>query len=126
MNPLSAFGRLSYSGHMLGYPIIFGSLYWGIKAFLKSNAEKSKKAEWDAIIAGKPVDRNIFNPFTPIPYHNNEELKYSHDHIHMFGYLNENQLNVHDYPYKLYHDSYDHDGKKTWTYNWISYKGPNY
>ena len=40
------------------------------------------------------VDPDLFNPFTPLPYHNNPELKYAFAHIKMHGYLNENQINV--------------------------------
>ncbi len=68
----------------------------------------------------------MFNPFTPTPFHNNQELKWSQKDINMFGYFNENHINVKDYPYKLYFDAYDHDNKNGYTYNWISVHGPKH
>ena len=38
----------------------------------------------------------MFSPYTPIPYHSNKMTKYTHAHIDLVGYLNENQLNVND------------------------------
>ena len=34
------------------------------------------------------IDPDLYNPFTPIPYHNNPEIKYGLAHIRMHGYLN--------------------------------------
>ena len=36
----------------------------------------------------RKVDPDVFNPFTPIPYHNNPELKYAFANIKMFNYTN--------------------------------------
>ena len=66
----------------------------------------------------KPVDPDYFNPFTPIPFHNNPELKYAHAHIKMRNYINEHHINKDDYPYKNYVNSYDHGNKKTYQWNW--------
>lgn len=38
----------------------------------------------------------MFSPYTPIPYHNNKMTKYTHDHIDLVGFINENQLNVNE------------------------------
>jgi len=74
----------------------------------------------DMMAKAKVVDPDYFNPFTPIPFHNNPELKYVFAEINMRKYLNENQINLKDYPYKNYHDSYDHGNKKAYMYNWTS------
>ena len=29
-------------------------------------------------------------------------------------------MNIQNYPFKLFHNSYDHDNKKTYYYNWVS------
>lgn len=71
----------------------------------------------------KKVDPDLFNPFTPIPYHNNPELKYAFAHINLFGYINENQINTQTYAHKNYHNSYDHDNKNAYLYNWTSLHG---
>ena len=72
----------------------------------------------------KKVDPDIFNPFTPIPYHNNPELKYAFNHIKLFNYANKNHINVRDYPWKDYHNSYDHNNTNEYLYNWVSMHGP--
>lgn len=61
------------------------------------------------------------NPFTPVPYHNNYELKFAHYHINMHNYLNENGLNVEDFPHKNYHNAY---ADTPHLYNWTSVYGP--
>lgn len=73
-----------------------------------------------AMAKAKVVDPDYFNPFTPIPFHNNPELKYVFADINMRKYVNENHINVKDYQWKNYHDSYDHGNKKTYLYNWTS------
>jgi hypothetical protein len=57
----------------------------------------------------KKVDPDLFNPFSPIPYHNNSELKYVFSHVNMHNYVNKNHLNVKDYVWKDYHRSFDHN-----------------
>ena len=68
----------------------------------------------------KAVDPDCFNPFSAIPFHNNPELKYMYADTKMRGYLDANQMNVNDYWFKQYHNSFDHGNKKTYLYNWVS------
>ena len=72
----------------------------------------------------KKVDPDIFNPFSPVPYHNNPELKYVFAHINMHKHINENHINPETYVWKDYHKSYDHDHKNAYMYNWSSMHGP--
>ena len=121
MNPLSSLGRLTYSAHMMVYPLIGFGYVFGYKPWAKRNAEKAEKEAWEIMPEAKPVDRTLFNPFTPIPYHNNRDLKYQLANVeNMHEYLNENHLNTQDYPYKGYLESYDHDNKNAYTYNWTT------
>merc|ERR1711924_43008 len=76
------------------------------------SAADAKQAEWDGMIKAKPVDPDTFNPFTPIPYHNNPELTYVYSHINMRNYVNQNSINVDDYVWKGYHDSFDQNDSK--------------
>ncbi len=121
MNPLSMLGRMQYSAHMAFYPLVVLTYVYGYKPYAANKKIASEKEEWDNLIPAKPVDRDIFNPYTPIPYHNNRQLKYSLDHIDMFGYLNENHINTRDYRWKQYNNLYDHDDKNLHKYNWTSY-----
>ena len=57
------------------------------------------------------VDPDDFNPFSAIPFHNNTELRYRYAETKMFGYVDKKtHINLKDYTYKSYHNSYDHDG----------------
>ena len=71
-------------------------------------------------VTAAKVDPDLFNPFTPIPYHNNLELKYAFAHVNMRNYIDKEHLNVDDYIWKSFHDSYDHGDKKKHMYNWTS------
>jgi hypothetical protein len=71
----------------------------------------------------KKVDPDVFSPFSPIPYHNNPELKYQFAHVHMHNFVNENQISTKDYAWRDFHNSYDHDHKNAYTYNWTSVHG---
>ncbi len=68
----------------------------------------------------RKVDPDLFSPFSPIPYHNNPELKYGFAHIRMHNKLNENQIDPKTYVWRGFHNSYDHDNKAAYTYNWTS------
>ncbi|CAI2384953.1 unnamed protein product [Moneuplotes crassus] len=124
MNAGSNLGRLSYSAHMLFYPTAFVLYQFVYKPYSAAQNEKAKKADWEALPKARKVDRDIFNPFTPIPFHNNRELKYAYAHINMLDYVNENHVNVKDYPYKQYHNSYSEDNE--YLYNWTSTSSYNH
>ena len=74
----------------------------------------------EGMAKARPVDPDLFNPFTPIPFHNNPELRYVYAHINLRKYVNKHHINTKDYIWKSYHDSYDHGSKKTYLYNWSS------
>ena len=122
-NPLSNLGRMSYGVHLLCYPALLGVYLLGVKPYLARKAIADEKKEWDSIPANRKVDPDLFNPFTPIPYHNNPELKYGFAHIHLHNYTNKNHLNVEEYVWKDYHNSYDHGHKNSYLYNWVSMHG---
>ena len=117
-NALSALGRMSYTTHLAFYPGGLAFAFFVGLPFYKRRNEAAEKAEWDNMIKQKPVDPDLFNPFTPIPFHNNIELKYVHSHINLRGYINEHHLNPQEYAWKNYTNSYDHSNKKTHLYNW--------
>lgn len=68
----------------------------------------------------KAVDPDLFNPFSPIPYHNNPELKYVFSHIKMKDYVNENHINPKEYVWKGFTNSFDHNDEKTYMYDWVA------
>ena len=119
-NAMSALGRMGYGAHLMCYPAFGAFIVFGVMPWNAKRAEANKKADMDAMIDKKAVDPDLFSPFTPIPYHNNPELKYVFAHINMRKYVNQNHINVDDYVWKNYHHSYDHDNKKSYTYNWVS------
>ena len=119
-NSMSAFGRMSYTTHLAFYPATFVFYQLVIAPWRKSSADAAKKAEWDGLIKARPVDPDIFNPFTQIPYHNNPELKYVFAHTNMKNYVNQNHINPSEYLWKNYHHSFDHNNQKQYTYNWTS------
>ena len=63
-NSMSAFGRMSYTTHLAFYPATFVFYTLVVAPWRKSSADAAKKAEWDGMIKGRPVDPDIFNPFT--------------------------------------------------------------
>ena len=123
-NALSTFGRMSWGAHLLLYPTLLGVYLFGVKPYMKESERKQDAEEWANMPKARKVDPDLFNPFSPIPYHNNVELKYGFSHIRMHGYLNENQINTRSYVWKNYHDSYDHDNKTEYLYNWTSLHSP--
>ena len=123
-NVLSALGRMSYSTHLLVYPGILGVYLYVVKPYMKKRADDQEKSEWESMPKNRKVDPDLFNPFTPIPYHNNPELKYGFAHINMHNYLNDNQINTKDYVWKAFHNSYDHNNEAAYTYNWTSLHSP--
>ena len=108
-NPLSAFGRMSWKMHTLIYPGLLALYLFGVKPYMKKSAEDAEKKEWDNLPKARKVDPDLFNPFSPIPYHNNAELKYVFAGINMHNYVNENHINPEEYAWKDFHNSYDHE-----------------
>ena len=123
-NALSTFGRMSWGAHLLVYPALLGVYVFGVKPYMNESNKKQEAQEWENMPKARKVDPDLFNPFSPIPYHNNPELKYGFAHIRMHGYLNDNQINTNGYVWKGFHNSYDHDNKGAWTYNWTSLHSP--
>ena len=120
MNQLSVFGRMSYGAHFMFYPLTAAFIMGVAMPWYNNKCEKDDQKAWDAMPAARTVDPDLFNPFTPIPYHNNEQLKYGFAHIHMHNYLNKNHMNVGDYPFKNYHNSFDQNSENEYLYNWVS------
>ena len=124
-NALSSFGRMSWGAHLLVYPGI-GALYmYVVKPYMKQREADQEKSEWESMPKTRKVDPDLFSPFSPIPYHNNPELKYGFAHIHMHKYLNENQINTKQYVWRSYHNSYDHNDQGAYLYNWVSLHSKN-
>ena len=123
-NPLSGLGRLSWGVHFLAYPSLAILYLYGVKPWMASRAAAQEESEWASMPKLKPVDPDIFNPFTPIPYHNNKELTYLFSNVHMHNHVNHNHINPDTYVWKGYHNSFDHDNKNAYMYNWTSVHGP--
>ena len=124
-NALSTFGRMSWGAHLLVYPALIGAYVFGVKPYLANSAKKQEEAEWASMPKLRKIDPDLFNPFTPIPYHNNPELKYAFANVRMHNRLNKNQIDVDNYLWKGYHNSYDHNNKAAYAYNWVSLHSPN-
>ena len=120
-NMMASFGRISYSTHMMLYPIIGGSLWFVYKQYSTASAEAAKQATWDALPKASVVDPDYFNPFSAIPYHNNQEVHYRYAKNRMHNYVDpKTHINTADYAFRGFHDSYDHGNKKTHLYNWAN------
>ena len=120
-NPLSAIGRMSYAGHLALYPVIFGGAYFLYSGWSKSSKEKNDAFIKEAMPKPRAVDPDDFQPFSAIPFHNNPELRYRYADVKMYGYLDKKtQVDLKSYPYKTFHNVYDHDNKKAYYYNWVS------
>ena len=104
---MATFGRMRYSVHMMFYPAVYFAYSLLYKPYAAKSSEEAATKMWNEMPPAKKVDKTLFNPYTPIPYHNNEQVRYSLEGINMFEYLNENHLNVKDYPFRLYHNVYD-------------------
>ena len=117
---MSGFGRMGYYTHMSVYPLLAAAYFFGYKPYSAKQEQAAEKAKWDELLKAKPVDPDLFNPFTPVPYHNNIELKYVFAHISMRNYVDKEHLNVNDYIWKSFHDSYDHGNKKRHLYNFTN------
>ena len=124
LNSLSILGRMGYQTHLLFYPSLLFVFVAVVKPYMKARAEKQEQEEWDKLPKTKVVDPDLFNPFSPIPYHNSREVKYATAHIRMHNYVNKNHLNVQDYPWKSFHNSFDHNNTNAYLYNWTSIHEP--
>ena len=121
MNALSMLGRMNYGGTMIAQTLVVGGGIYGYNIWSAHGAAKQAEEDKDNLPTLKTVDPDLFNPFTAIPFHNNPELKYRFANMKMHGYLDpKTHLNLKDYSYKGFHDSYDHSDKKQHYYNWIS------
>ena len=121
VNPAAALGRINYFAHVALYPLLLGTFYFGYSSYSEKGRVKAEKDAKDAMPTGRKVDPDLFNPFSPVPFHNSAELKYRFAPIRMHNYLDpKTHLNLKDYAFKTYHDSYDHEGKKQHYYNWVS------
>ena len=120
-NLLSSLGRVSYSTHIAMYPLIFGSLYYVYGAYNSAYEVKAKELRVEALPQLKKVDPDMFQPFSPIPYHNNPEVHYRFAKYKMHNYVDgKTHMNTNDYVFKNFTDSYDHGNKKVYLYNWTS------
>ena len=117
---MSTIGRMSWGTHFLVYPVALGLYIGAYKPYSAKQEQVGKDAEMEQMAKAKTVDPDYFNPFSPIPFHNNPELKYVFADVNMRNYLNENHINTKDYLWKNYFNSYDHGDKKTYVYNWTS------
>ena len=71
------------------------------------------------MVKAKPLDPDLFNPFTPIPFHNSRELKYIYANTNMRNYIDKaTHYKPSEFVWKNYHDSYDHGNKKEFLYNY--------
>ena len=113
VNHLSTFGRMGYGVHLMAYPLIGLFIHQVVMPYNKNSAAAAKKLEWDTMCKRQEVDPDNFNPFTPIPFNNNPELKYIFANINMRGYINrQTGFNKDTYVWKNYHNSYDHNNSK--------------
>ena len=119
-NAMSALGRMGWGTHALIYPTLAGLYIGAWKPHTKRKEEAALAEEFANISAAKPVDPDHFNPFSPIPFANNPELKYVFANVNMRHFTNENHLNEKDYMWRNYFNSYDHGNKKTYIWNWSS------
>jgi hypothetical protein len=115
---------MNYATHLLVYPGIILAYVYGLKPYMATRAKDNEQKEWEMIPAAKKVDPDLFNPFTPIPYHNNPELTYVFSHINMYKHLNKNHINPETYVWKDFHNSFDHNHQNAYLYDWVSMTGP--
>ena len=117
---MSAFGRIGWGTHFMVYPVALGLYFGAYKPYAARSADAAKQAEMDTMAKAKVVDPDNFQPFSPIPFHNNPEMRYVFAEVNMRKYVNEHHINVQDYQWRNYFDSYDHANKRTHVYNWSS------
>ena len=109
-NGLSALGRMSYAAHLGLYPVVGGTAFFLISNWSKHSAQKERQAAIDALPKDRAVDPDDFQPFSAVPFHNNTESRYRYADLKMHNYLRkDNQMNMKDYFFKGFYNSYDHD-----------------
>ena len=122
-NILSSFGRMNYATHLLMYPLIGGSFFFMYSSYSTKQAARAEKEIWDNMPKPRPVDPDNFNPFSAIPFHNNPENRYRYANVRMHQYVDHHtHMNLKDYAYKYYHDSFDHQSKHVHLNNYVSSK----
>ena len=120
-NALSSFGRMGYAAHLMFYPAVGSFFNFVVMPYYRASGEASKKEEFDTMCKRQEVDPDNFNPFTPIPFHNNAELKYIYANVNMRGFINRNVgFNADTYVWRNYHNSYDHSNSKQYAYMYTS------
>ena len=119
-NALSMIGRMNYTMVWMFYPAAFAYYSFVHCPKTRKAEEDSFKEQLENQTKDVSVDPDCFNPFSALPFHNNPELKYMYANTKMAGFVDGNQLNVENYFFKGYHDSYDHGNKKQHLYNWVS------
>ena len=117
-NAMSALGRMSYGMHLMFYPSVYCMWAYVIAPYNARNAAAVVQGEVDIMSKARPVDPDLFSPFSPIPYHNNPELPYVYHGINMRNYVNAAHINEKDYVWKNYHNSFDHGNKHNYKWNW--------
>jgi hypothetical protein len=50
------------------------------------------------------IEYSRFNPYSQVPYHNDDFSKYAHAHLDIVNYLNEKELNPKNYYFAYYND----------------------
>ena len=120
VNPLSAVGRMSYAAHLAMYPVFGGGAWFFWSNYSAANKIKQDKEDEEAMPKLKAMDPDNFNPFSPIPFHNNHQLRYRYANNKLIGYQDKSHTNAKDYPFKNFHYSFDHSNKKAYTFNWVS------
>jgi len=120
-NALSTIGRMPYAMHMMFYPAALGFYGFVVSPWRAARQAAADQAEWDGMTAAKPLDPDLFNPFTPIPFHNNPELTYAYANVNMRNYIDQKtHVNSASFVWKNYHDSFDHGNKNQHKYNYSS------
>ena len=75
-NLLSNIGRLSHGTLWLLYPGVIATYALWYKPKQAADELEAKRESLRIQSDDVPVDPDLFNPFSAIPFHNNPELKY--------------------------------------------------
>lgn len=111
---------MSHTAHLLTYPLV-GLLYW--KLWRPHSAQKKaaeEEAKWANLPEVPELQPELMNEFTPLPFHNNQELRYALAKINMRGYLNKNGLNVNEYMYRNYFQPCSQEDT-SYLFDWVNY-----